>query len=482
MSPATPLSVRWVHAALASFLVGAALFWPRVFLVVDEERYVSQAVAFANGGATLPDAGIVMPPTGQDIISNYPPGTSLLQAPLVRVFGWRAAVLLSILALVVATLMVMRWLRESGRNPSFALIIPGFFGCAFFGRMAMSDIPATALVATVCWLLWRADASRPLTSALAGFLCGAAALVREPLLVLLAPLVAGALVRRQSVAWALVAGGAVGVALRLGTSAVLFGSALYVRESGYGFSMSSLEHSVPLYGFILIVLLPGAAVTPFLYRGPRRHELLAAFAAYLALFLLYEYDSIRDNGPFKGLVLATRFMAPLAPLVAYMSAEAWPPLYERFRARRPSAARGVALSLGAGAIATAFLVHPLARRQEGEALRIVRTIYANTRSDVPVVTNSKATLKYLSPAYGPRRLVLLEQVPADAVFELTRQHQRVSVVVLDRNDSEMFRADAANTARFLAVAAARCDLVPRLREGFGWAELRVFDLQGCHAQ
>lgn len=482
MSSAAPLSVRWVHAALAAFLVGVAIFWPRVFLVVDEERYVSQAVAFANGGATVPGADIILPPRPGNVISNYPPGTSLLQTPLVRVFGWRAAVLLSVMALVVATLTVMRWLRESGRNPAFALMIPGSFACAFFGRMAMSDMPATALVAMVCWLLWGADAARPLRSALTGFLCGAAALFREPLLVLLAPLVVGALVRRQTVAWTLIAGGAVAIALRLGTSALLFGSPLYVRDSGYGFSVSSLVHSVPLYGFILLVMLPGAAVTTFLYRGPRRAELLAAFVAYVALFLLYEYDSIRDNGSLKGLVLASRFMAPLAPIVAFMSAEAWPPLYARVRARLPGPAYAAAVALGAGAIATAFLVHPLARRQEGEALRIVRGIYAHTRSDVPVVTNSKGTLKYLSPAYGPRRLVLLEQVPADAVFELTRQHRGVSVVVLDRNDSEMFRADAANTARFLAVAAARCDLVPRFREGFGWAELRVFDLQGCRAQ
>src|SRR5205814_6295908 len=53
----------------------------------------------------------------------------------------------------------------------------------------------------------------------------------------------------------------------------------------------------------------------FFYRGPRRAELVAATGLYVALFLTYGYDSIRENGVAKGVILASRFMIPIVPLL-----------------------------------------------------------------------------------------------------------------------------------------------------------------------
>jgi len=472
MSDRARLSYRWVYAALAAYVLGFALFAPRVLMIVDEDRYVSQAVAFANGSTTIPGAEIVVPPVPVRMISNYPPGTSLLQTPFVWAFGWRGAMLLSLVSLIVATLVTGLWLQEGGRSPTFALLIPGFFGAAFFGRIGMSDVPSAALVALTCLLLWRATPQQPVTSLLAGFCITASLLFREPLLMLLAPLAVGAMARRAVSLPLFVLGGVLGVAARLALSQLLFGSAFYVRDPGIEFSFSSIQHVFLVYAAILLVMFPGGALLPFFYRGPRRAELVASVVLYVGLFLLYGYDSVRDNGLAKGVILASRFMVPTLPILAWMSADVWPRL----------AIRGfiVPRVMAGGVIALAFLVHPLARRQETVPLALVRSIQSHTNPEALVMTNSNATLKYLSPSYGPRRLILRYGMNADSVAQFASRYGNMSMALLDRSDSEMFRAESVENAMFVATVRSRCALRPQFDSTFdSWARLHVYDVSSC---
>lgn len=131
-------------------------------------------------------------------------------------------------------------------------------------------------------------------------------------------------------------------------------------------------------------------------------------------------------------------------------------------------------------IVLAFLVHPLARRQEGVPLAIVRGIYSNTSADTPVITNSDATLKYLSPSYGPRRLILRYQMTGDSVAAFAARYGKLSVALLDRNDSEMFRRDSEGNTSFLAEVRQRCALTEKYEERLGgWAHIRVFEISSC---
>lgn len=477
---APEISQRWVYGALLAHIVGFMIFWPRVFLVVDEERYVSQAIAFARGGTRVPGAEILYPPTGLQVISNYPPGTSLLQTPLVWIGGWRAAALLSVAALIVTTLVTMRLLRDSKMHPAFALLIPGFFGAAFFARLGMSDVPGAAIVALSLYLLWRSDGRGSGTSFLAGTCVGLSTLFREPLLLLLAPFIAGAFTRRRAVAWALAAGLIAGVAVRLGASALLFDSAFYVRDSGYDFAVHNVAHTIPAYAFALLVLFPMGALLPFLYHGPRRAEVIAAVTLYTLLFLLYGYDPIRENGLAKGLILASRFIIPLLPVLTLMAANVWPRWHAWFVARAALPATTFTRIGAVLAIVTAFLVHPLAQRQERVPLSIVRGIYSQTTTDVPVITNSNATLKYFSPAYGPRKLILRYGLTADSTASFVKRFGRLSIVLLDRNDSEAHRGEEMENERYLADVRRSCSLRPTRDEWLGgWAHLRVFELAAC---
>ena len=468
----------WVRVALAAYVLGFALHWPRVLLIVDEDRYVSQAVALARGELAMTDRGVLYPAVATRTLSDYPPGTSLLQVPFVRAGGWRAAALASVLALVVATLATMAWLRASRGPPAdaFALFIPAFAGTAFFGRVAMSDVPATALVALTGWLLWTAHRASVGRSLLAGFCAGSILLFREPVIVLVVPLLAGALLRRACSWWA-VPGFAAAVGLRLVLAGLFFGSPWYMRDPGIGFALTSLSHSLPLYALILLVLLPGAALLPLLYRGTRRPEVVLGVSVYVLLFLLYDYDSIAMNGPVKGVILAARYMAPAVPLFALMASDVWPRWHARLAARVPGR---VALTV-AGVVATvaAFAIHPIARRQEADGLRVRDVLMANTSAEVPVVTNTDATLKYFSPVYGARRLIVRHRLRPDSLAALTRRHGALTIALLDRRDSPAFRADADDNARFLVVAAGACTVVPTHETPMGVLRVHVYRVSNC---
>jgi hypothetical protein len=462
---------------LLAYAAGFLAFPPRVLLIVDEFNYVTQAVAFAQGALTIPGGEPLFPAQTLGVASNYPPGTSLLQAPLVAIGGWRAAAALSVLGVIVTTLVTMKWLRENDRHPAFSLVIPAFLGTLFFGRVAMSDAPTAAIVALALWLLWRADQGWVWSFA-AGLTAGATLLFREPPAVLLTPFLVGAVARRKCVVWALVLGGVVAVAARLVLFHELFGSALYVRDSGYGFSPESALANLPQYTVILVLMFPLGAILPFLYRGPRRAEVVTALGMYVATFLFYDYDSVRENGMVRGILLASRFMLPALPLLAFMAADVFPRLFGS-RARWLGAARVIGFVALA---AVAFAIHPALQRQEQGAATIVADIQRATTEPIPVITNHHATLKYLSPIYGPRRLILRSSIDAGAVPAFLRNYGKLSLVFLDRTDTETFRQDAMQNDVFLGGLRQRCRVVPALESQHGPSlRLRVFDVVSCGA-
>jgi hypothetical protein len=474
---------NWVLIALGVYLVGFLLTWPRVFLIADEERYVTQAVAFASGGRTLPGAELLTDASPRRVVIDYPPGTSLLQVPFVRVGGWRAAALVSVVSLLVATWITARAIIARGGAAEFALLIPGFLGTAFFGRIAMSDVPSAALVAAVLGVVIPASTGSRLSvarSLVLGGLIGASLLFRETVTVLLLPIAVGVALRGQVHVPALVVGALIAVSARLLLSAALFGSALHVRDSGYGFAFDSLRHTLPMYGIILLAMIPMGAVLPFRYRGRYRAELCAGLAAYVSIFLFYEYNSIAENGTVKGLMLAARYMVPTTPVLALMAADVWPRWAAPFIRRGsplPRVAGGVAI---AGVVTLCAGIHIVARSQEEVPLAIKRNFYSHTTATTPVVVNSKASLKYLSPSYGRRRIIERDSTDAVRVAALVRRDGPVTVAFLERSDSEMFRQDVAANDRFLGGLLTACVLEERARERVAaWASLRVVAVVHC---
>jgi hypothetical protein len=253
-----------------------------------------------------------------------------------------------------------------------------------------------------------------------------------------------------------------------------------VRDSGYGFALANVPGNLPQYAVILLVMFPLAALLPWWYRGERRPELTTAVVLYVAFFLLYGWNSVRENGPLKGVMLTSRFMIPALPVLTFMAAEV---------IARASRARSATTRAMAWRVASAFLVllavaafgiHAAVSRMERASRSMIATIDRYTSPETPILTNEKATLKYLSPVYAPRRLILRGFVTTADLPRLVGLTGSLDVVFLDRVDSDMFREDAALNARWIADAGNRCALrsvyaAPEL----GGARLRILHISSC---
>jgi hypothetical protein len=435
---------NWHIVLVILYATGYLLFPPRVLVINDEERYVAQALAFAHGELNLPGATPLLPAVPQRTASDYPPGTSLLQAVAVRVVDWRAAGFISVLGMLGLALFTAKLLRALALPVEFALATLAFPGTLFFGRVAMSDVPTAAMVSLTLWLTVSCD-GKPLRSIAAGVAAAGTLLFREPTALLIVPFVAGAIVRRRCVPAGLLLGGAFGVGIRLLVSAAMFGDAFHVRNSGYGFSIAAAIANFPLYVVVLLALFPMAALLPFLYRGPRRAEMIVAFGGYALLFLFYDYRPWQENGIAKGTLLASRFFIPALPLLAVMAGHVLTrvrhPLLERLRAAVPAAYVAVAVAM--------IVVHPLFRRLEAQPFGIVRELQRRTTAKTPIVINEKAIGKYLSPVYSERQLIWRDFATRELLLPICLKHGGLQIAFLDRSDSELFRADAEANDRFL---------------------------------
>jgi hypothetical protein len=471
---------RRLVAPILCYVLGFALYKPQAIAVVDEGLYVAQAAAFAGGARSV---AVTDPVTGvahAEPASPYPIGTSLLQAPLVYVGGWRAAAWLSVAALAATVLVLGRWLRDAGSDPAFALLFLLYAPTLVLGRIAMSDVPSAGVVAAGLWLLWRLPRGGAVAPLLAGFLAAASTLVRETNALVFAPFILGAVLRRERGAGVLLAGVAAGAAVRIAASAWMYGDPFFVRDAGAGFAIGAAPANALFYVAVLTVLLPGGLIGVAGYRGPRRAELVAAVVLTLGLFTCYRYRAASGTW-LQQLILAPRFFIPLVPLMAVAGAEAFPRLLARAWAGLSLGwRRGLPGGVTVATCAAAFAVHPVLSRYGATQVAIVRAIYDSTPAGAALVENGAAAQKYTNPVYGVRTVAFRSDYGVADLPRIVAHNPRTYLVFVDRTDSAWFRADAADNDAYVAAAERQCRLSlghdrwhgPTLR-------LRIWRVLGC---
>ena len=453
-----------VALALAAYVLAFACFYPTVLTISDEAAYMRQAAAFAHGNTTIAQADGATGELRQVRPSDYPPGTSLLMAPLAKLGGWRAGFLLGPACCAGCVLLLAAMLRREGRSPLFALLFLAYPPVLVISRCGMSDLPAALCVTASLYCFLRGD--RAPWRLAAGLLGGATLLFRETAPLLLAFLFAGALLRRERATWALLLGGLAGCALRLLAAQLVYGDAFFMKQSHPGFSLGALPQNAPLYAVALLVFVPGGLALAALYRGARRLELLLTLGAFTLLHLLYEYNAAASGG-LKQWVLAPRFMIPLLPVLLLLMAEPLPRLWNAALARLGVAGRvsawraarfgvlGLALAICAEA---AVVSYEHSRWQVGQRA-IVNALYAGTDSHAPVVTNLEATRKFINELneeeYGPRLVEPFDGLTKERLAVMLARHGKVCVALLERRDSEYWReAGEQRQLRLREVAGA----------------------------
>jgi hypothetical protein len=469
---------RVVHALLGLYVLGFCVFWPNALLVSDEAQYVSQAILFARGETTREVRNVLEGTRVRAPASTYPVGTSALQAPFVGFGGWRAAPIVSLLAIVGTVLVLSRWLSELGRPPIFASLPLLFVGTLVQGRLCMSDA-LTALISSLAfWLFSRGERGSRWAWIGAGVFAGLTAAFRDPTPLLFAPLFAGALLRRESRAWQLVVGGLAGLSVRFVTGRALFGSAWFLRmagPSGAPLTLDALPPNLLLYGFILVLALPLGLPSVFLHRSARRVEIVLGTLALVSVYLMFPlpHDA---NSPVRDVVLHARYCTALVPLMALTLSE-WIPrwLAAHLRVQR-------VLALGAASAATILIVtvHWYLYAWGATLHRISKVIYSVTPENSVLIVNTAAMGKFLCEAFGHRDFVSRSNASPEEIARFVVTGGTVYVAFLDRTEAQARRQDAAENTSFLARLRALC-LVEELydRQESSIERLRITRVPRC---
>jgi 4-amino-4-deoxy-L-arabinose transferase-like glycosyltransferase len=459
--PSRESSVRaWsvLGICTACYALGFALFPPRALIVSDENMYVTQAATFAAGKLTVQVPELFSSVVSRQLPSDYPPGTSALQTPFVWIGGWRSAPWASVLSLLVTLGLLAAWLSSEGFSPLFALLFLTYLPTLVLGRVGMSDVPSGAIVTASLYLFWRGMGGRPLLWFAAGLLGGLSLLFRETNAVVFIPFLIGATIRRERV-WPLLGGAAVGIGARLLAAFLLFGSPFYMRNSGSGWSLSAMAHNAPLYLVALVLLVPGGLIAVALYRGSRRPEVIGSVILVLLFFTLYDY-SASESGWAKQLVLGPRYLIPIVPLVVLAIAEVVTRLGRKFLGDRTSRSAWWPFLLGAPAALAAFAVHPAIDRWSKGQAAISEAIYSGTTEGSVLVTNTSASQKFISPVYGSRLMVARDRLPPESLARVLQPHPETYLVLIDRSDSDWYRADSVTNEQYLSRLRTLCRLSP----------------------
>ena len=102
------------------------------------------------------------------------------------------------------------------------------------------------------------------------------------------------------------------------------------------------------------------------------------------------------------------------------------------------------------ALAAAFAVHPVLDRWASGQVRIRETISRNVPADAVLVANTHALRKFIDDLARPYATLRRQHASPEGLERIRREHGGYYVALLDRTDSDYWRADAAENAAFVA--------------------------------
>jgi len=455
---------RVVLGICAIYAIFFLLFYPRTILIEDEVHYTIQARMIAKGQTEI----VGMNPYDGNVVTyapDYPLGTALIMAPFIAIGGESAGHLAALFSLILAVLVLARWLEVSGRSPLFALLVLGYPPVLVLGRSLMSDVPSLAIVTLGLFCFWRGIERGWGWWLASGFLAGASFSFRETNAIVFAPFFAGALLRRDRHTWALVVGGITGLGIRVASDLTIH-DVLYLSRENYHAEIETLYKRLPVYALALFVFVPCGLVLGLLYRGRRWPELCTAITLFVAVYLIQRHYSYATS-PLKRSILAPRYLIPIVPVIAFAMAESVPRLWKRLLARSSEtnrlrlatwAPRVVGAWVGGIALAT-LAVHPALAWWAGTQAGIHDTVKEYAGRDTVLVTNYTATRKFidgLDRKYIP--IPTTARIPEDIEMLIAR-HGEITIIFLARSDSPYWRANAGRTAALIAAIRGEKDLL-----------------------
>jgi len=478
-----------VLAICALYALAFLAFYPNAVTNDDEAAYLRHARIIVEGRASAVIKLDAL--TGEPVdhvVSRYPVGTAAMMAPFVAAAGWKGAFFVPFLCLMGGVLVTGRWLQREGHSPLWALLVLGYPPALVMGRVAMSDVPSFAVVTLGLWLFWLGlDRGWGYWMA-AGFIGGVSMVWRETNAVVFAPFFAGAVLRREKAAWAIVVGGLLGVAVRLISSTVVFGAPFFYKAP-YIIDFSALLDRLPLYLLALLVFVPGGLLLVLCYRGRRWPELIVAVNLFVLLYAIQEYF-MWGTSPLKRMVLTPRYLLPILPLMALAAAEVLPRVWRRLlewtpmprRTTLEAAMAGVLVLWVSGVAVAAVAVHPAFAAWSATQAQISDAIDSQTDASGVLVTNLPLTRKFLRELDRKYLPVSLEFVDPDVAKDLATRFGTFDIVLLDRSDGSYGLRQTRINSEFMTSIEAMHPILQFDREMSATERLRIWRVDGAGLQ
>ena len=176
----------------------------------------------------------------------------------------------------------------------------------------------------------------------------------------------------------------------------------------------------------------------------------------------------------------------MLPLVVFAAAEVIPRWWQAIRARSAltdAPARLACVACGSLVVVLGFLVHPVHASWGAGQVAIQQDLYAHTRPEAAILTNSVATGKYFNEIYGSRRVIDHYLVKPEELGRVLGAHGLVQIAFVERSDSSFFRGEARESRDYVAAVQALCRTELSFDHRFPNSErLLIWDVKSCPAR
>jgi hypothetical protein len=407
---ASSAAANLVRSPLAVAILGLALLWaiwyPPAISIEDESAYLTQAQIFGNGDVfgEASTRTVGMAATEHGWVSKYPPGQSLMLAPL-QLLHWRAGFLVSLALTVVASLLCAATLKRNGLAPAWSVLLLLHPAVVLYSRTMMSEALALFVVAVA---LWASDPDEP-RAFTAGLSLGAMAAVRTALLPTALVFASLMLVRRslrsdrKRLGRFLLGGSIAGLVLTT-YNQVVFGDPFSLRLDSTGSMAWSTAHERGLFYLLALnVLWPGMLVGVFAARHRRTWDVQLLTGSAFIFFSGYFFVDRRYGIPVD-LVVGFRFFVPLLPIMVLGYAGL---LQTVWKEQARSVGWSIAASL-ALVVSSAFVV----QRHQAFLLETAnrRDVAVEAAHGVGTVVAHGSAAELFNPAWGAPPVVLVSSV------------------------------------------------------------------------
>jgi hypothetical protein len=288
-------------------------------MITDAYNYVNRAIAFSSFNADWLISDFVSGESINLIPAPYNTGTSVFFTLFISILGKKALFITPLFQVVLSIALLSLTIKRNKYNQSSLAVLGLSLALMFFSRSAMSCMPSFLMISVVCFLFFRPKISRKIALSIA--VCSALGFwFRESNLFLTAPFLIYCLSKDIKYFTPIVLGFVLGLCPKVIADLVVYDSFWFTSASS-GFSISSLWDHLPEYGIILLVFIPLSIMFVGIYKGKADKTIKVATAAFILLYLVYNYSAVDYSGLLKGSLLTSRFMIPLLPIVVVCCSE-----------------------------------------------------------------------------------------------------------------------------------------------------------------